>query len=244
LNTLRELRTQFEAYSLDAKLEVSLEKVRHKTMTMNDSHDVAQTVALMFEEMLGLGVKTIRCGIGIMKDNMQMEIWTSNAEAKEKAELIVGFFDMTMHPMFVQARNSWEKEEEHFLYDLSGDDLIAYYTAVNNMPGYKTKYNLETVPKFLSHNSFQFSEGTLFVFSLEHLTNEMLHICQRFSAVFGQTYRRYLDLVNSEEQKRIVEEKHKEILDSIHYAKRIQSALMPTQKHIERVLNRGLDFKI
>jgi len=37
-----------------------------------------------------------------------------------------------------------------------------------------------------------------------------------------------------ENQKQLVEEKQKEILDSIHYAKRIQQSLMPTDKYIER----------
>jgi uncharacterized membrane protein (DUF106 family) len=31
-------------------------------------------------------------------------------------------------------------------------------------------------------------------------------------------------------------EKNKEVLDSIHYAKRIQSALMPNEKYIDRKL--------
>jgi tetratricopeptide (TPR) repeat protein len=37
-------------------------------------------------------------------------------------------------------------------------------------------------------------------------------------------------------QKLLVDEKQKEILDSIHYAKRIQDSLLPTEKYIERKL--------
>ena len=39
-------------------------------------------------------------------------------------------------------------------------------------------------------------------------------------------------------QKILIEEKQREILDSIHYAKRIQSSLLPTEKYIEKNLNR------
>ncbi|HWY37281.1 MAG TPA: tetratricopeptide repeat protein [Bacteroidia bacterium] len=39
-------------------------------------------------------------------------------------------------------------------------------------------------------------------------------------------------------QKEIIEEKNKEILDSIHYAKRIQTALLASERYIERNLNR------
>jgi hypothetical protein len=230
---------ELEAYAQEAKLEIALEKVRSKTMKMHSSQDVAETVATLFDEMIKLGVKTIRCGIGIMKEKMKMEIWTSNAEAKEKAELIVGLFDMNMHPMFQKAYSSWQKKSGDFSYDLKGDDLIAYYTAVNNMPDYKTKYNLATVPKLLFHNSFTFAEGTLFVFSLEKLPDDMCNICRRFAAVFGQTYRRFLDLQEAEEQKEIIEEKHKEIVDSINYAKRIQLSLLPTETFLNRMLNKA-----
>jgi hypothetical protein len=40
------------------------------------------------------------------------------------------------------------------------------------------------------------------------------------------------------ERKRMIEEKQKEILDSIHYAKRIQRTLMPSEKYIARKLQR------
>lgn len=39
-------------------------------------------------------------------------------------------------------------------------------------------------------------------------------------------------------QKQIVEEKQKEVVDSINYAKRIQKALMPTEKYIEKVMSK------
>ncbi len=41
-----------------------------------------------------------------------------------------------------------------------------------------------------------------------------------------------------EKQKELVDEKNKEILDSIHYAKRIQQSLLPTQKYMERNLSK------
>lgn len=41
-----------------------------------------------------------------------------------------------------------------------------------------------------------------------------------------------------EQQKHLVEEKQKEILDSIHYARRIQAALLPTEKYIDKSLKR------
>ena len=36
----------------------------------------------------------------------------------------------------------------------------------------------------------------------------------------------------------IIEDKNKDIMDSIKYAKRIQNSLMPTEKYIERILKK------
>ena len=40
------------------------------------------------------------------------------------------------------------------------------------------------------------------------------------------------------QQKKLVEEKQKELIDSIHYARRIQTALLPNEKYIEKTLNK------
>ena len=40
------------------------------------------------------------------------------------------------------------------------------------------------------------------------------------------------------QQKEIIEEKNKEVTDSIRYAKRIQDALLPSEKFMERTLKR------
>jgi tetratricopeptide (TPR) repeat protein len=59
--------------------------------------------------------------------------------------------------------------------------------------------------------------------------------------VAGVSYRAYRQKQKANkiiaEQKRKVEEKQKEILDSIHYAKRIQQSLLPAEKYIEKKLN-------
>ncbi len=40
-------------------------------------------------------------------------------------------------------------------------------------------------------------------------------------------------------QKKLIEEKNKDIIDSIKYARRIQSSLLPTEKFIDRILTNG-----
>jgi len=47
----------------------------------------------------------------------------------------------------------------------------------------------------------------------------------------------FRSLKTTRRQKILIEEKQKDILDSIRYAKRIQTSLLPTEKYIEKVLN-------
>lgn len=47
----------------------------------------------------------------------------------------------------------------------------------------------------------------------------------------------------AERQREIIQDKQKEILDSIHYARRIQQSLLPTEKYIERNVSKIKDKK-
>jgi signal transduction histidine kinase/DNA-directed RNA polymerase subunit N (RpoN/RPB10) len=191
-----------EAQAREAQIEASLERVRSKTMAMHNSQHVAATVSTMFDEFSKLGIKTYRCGIGIMQNAGPMELWTAIPGTDEKAYLVTGKMDMTNHPLHQGALNGWKNKEESFSFELKGDDLIRYYTILNNQPDYPVKYDLSLLPSQLFHNDFYFNEGTLFIFSLEQLSSEESAILKRFAKVFGQTYRRFLDLQKAEAQAR------------------------------------------
>src|SRR5204862_1572706 len=67
---------------------------------------------------------------------------------------------------------------------------------------YHINYDIASLPQHQFHNDFYFSEGVLFAFSKVQLSNEASQIFKRFAGVFGQTYRRYLDLQKAEAQAR------------------------------------------
>ena len=52
--------------------------------------------------------------------------------------------------------------------------------------------------------------------------------------IYRSFLRKKKDNIEINHQKEIIEEKQKEILDSIHYAKRIQTALLPNEKYISK----------
>lgn len=191
-----------EAQAHESQIEASLERVRSKTMAMHNSADVGDTAAVMVEELRKLGIDTLRCGIGIMHEPGEMEVWTIQTEQEGKSGIIIGTLDMHMHPLLHIAFENWRKKGPQFSYVLEGDDLLGYYGAINNHPGYPIRYDLSALPSRVHHNEFLFPEGVLFSFSLEPLQETDKVIFQRFAGVFGQTYRRYLDLQKAEAQAR------------------------------------------
>jgi len=191
-----------ETQAREAQIELSLERVRAKTMAMHNSADVGETAAAMVDELKKLGVETMRCGIGIMHEPGAMEVWTVKTSGDGKTDMIIGWLDMHLHPLLDGAFESWRNKNGYYFYDLRGEDLLNYYNALNNYPGYPIKYEVDSLPDQIYDNEFHFAEGTLFAFSLQQLTGEQKKIFKRFAGVFGQTYRRYLDLKNAEAQAR------------------------------------------
>ena len=191
-----------EAQARDAQIESSLERVRSKTMAMHNSQDVGDTVATMFDELVKLGIQTLRCGVGILHEGYQMELWTAKPNETGKIELFVGHMDMKLHPLLTGGYESWKDKRDSFSYELKDDDLIAYFNVINNYAGYQANYDIASLPSRMFHDEFGFNEGCLFSFSLDQLSAESSQIFKRFAGVFGQTYRRYLDLQKAEAQAR------------------------------------------
>ncbi|HVW14921.1 MAG TPA: hypothetical protein VHB54_13890, partial [Mucilaginibacter sp.] len=187
--------TRAEAQAREAQIEAALERVRSKTMAMHNSAGVGETVTLMFNELIRLGIdRMARCGIAIPDDNRIIELWTAKLSKDEKEEIIIGHIDTAIHPMLGLLYETWKNKQPAFEYILEGDDLVNYMTALNNSTGYPIKYDMKSWGGKQHHNDFFFAEGMVFAVTSQPLSVEAAAIFKRFAGVFGQTYRRYLDL--------------------------------------------------
>ncbi|MEZ4933038.1 MAG: ATP-binding protein [Saprospiraceae bacterium] len=193
-----------QAQNRELAIEAALERVRAQTMAMHNSEDVGRCIIKLFGELTGLGVsETTRCGIGIFNhDNGNMELWTASKDERGEVNINIGNLDMTTHPLLQSGRNAWMDKKNSNFYILEGEDLLVYFQTINAAPGYSVKFDIDNLPKRYFHYDFVFDQGILFAFSHEPLSDELSSIFQRFSSLFGQTYRRYLDLVKAEAQAR------------------------------------------
>jgi signal transduction histidine kinase len=192
-----------DAQAREAQIEGALERVRSKTMAMHNSEDLEDIVVSLFDEVMKLGLdKSLRCGIGILEDHEGMETRSVNFNSDGTVELRVGMLDMTIHPMLVGLKKAWKNGSKGYSYEYTGKDVRKYYEALNKEPEYPFNANLETLPEQEFHKSFIYSSGIIFAFSKNPISEESSKILARFAAVFGQTYRRFLDLQKAEAQAR------------------------------------------
>ena len=123
--------------------------------------------------------------------------------------------------------------------------LVAYLPSFISIP-YLLYYNMGKLEyNWFTHNNLLISivlQAILFSLAnaqkikLLKEKNELLLLGEKEKLegmVIIRTSELQLEKNNVEEQKRIIEEKQKEILDSIHYAKRLQEAILPPLKFID-----------
>ena len=195
--------TKAEAQTREAQIELSLERVRAKTMAMHTSEHVGETVAAMFDELVKLGIEnTARCGISIITDNQEMELWRASYNPNGEVDMLIGRVDMTIHPLLKEVYQAWKNKQAAYTYELTGEDQESYFRALNNSPDYAAQFDLAALPAKQTNSVFFFPEGCVYVFTLEPLSEDAVKLVRRFAGVFGLTYRRFLDLQKAEAQAR------------------------------------------
>jgi signal transduction histidine kinase len=192
-----------EAQAREAQVEASLERVRAKAMAMRSSKDISGAVAVVFNELTRLGIELERCGIGIFNETPVMELWSTPLSQKNRqvVKVITGKINSNFHPMTQESYRAWKDKKDFFSYELKGDEVKKYYELLEKEPG----YNFPKVTNYAERqilNSFNVDEGGIFVYSKDKLPDETKQIISRFSKVFSLTYKRYIDIINAENQAR------------------------------------------
>lgn len=192
-----------EAQAREAQIEAGLERVRSKTMAMHNSQDVGNTVASLFDELVALGLeKSARCGIGILDESDTMELWTASKNVSGELVLAIGHLNMTLHALLRGVKKTWSSKKQRFTYQLEGEDMLNYFNILNDHPDYHIFIDVNTLPERIIHNSFYFTDGLIYCFTPNPISEDFASVVKRFAGVFGQTYKRYLDLKKAEAQAR------------------------------------------
>ncbi|HEY5369548.1 MAG TPA: ATP-binding protein [Hanamia sp.] len=183
-----------EAQTREAQIEAALEKVRGKAMAMHNSSDVSVTASMVFTELRKLGISPIRCGVGLLnKESRKAQLYSATSSAEGDSLALVGWVELSGHPVVDHIYSAWLNNADYFP-ELSGEQLQSYYQLLLkglsvNVPESDQKH----YGTFLS-----FTVGCLYTWSETPYSETEIKILKRFANIIDLTFRRYIELQQSE----------------------------------------------
>ncbi|MDE3740430.1 sensor histidine kinase [Maribacter polysaccharolyticus] len=194
-----------EAQAREAQIEMSLEKVRSRTMAMQKSSELLEAGELLWNEITKLGIECFTSGYVLMDENEDIGWnYTPNPSTGKILDQAIGIPHQQTPPMR-KILAGWKKEEPLSVIELTKKQTIAHQTFVAekgiNFP-FSAKELVEISPKEIVIHAFNFKQGYLLIIGGEKLANTQIEVMLRFTKVFQQTYTRFLDLEKAEAQAR------------------------------------------
>jgi signal transduction histidine kinase len=195
-----------EAQAREAQIEAALERVRSRTMAMHKSDELAEVVAVIYQEVGKLGLAEWGSNIQIFdeKEN-KAEIWIS-----ENLHDILPrpyYFRDAKHPDILAQWEAWRNKVPQHTLSLEGaakksyDDYVLTHTDFIHFSDEMKKgiRSLEQVHFNMAWMQYGFIVS---VKNSAALDKTQFDILSRFAKVFEQTYTRFLDLQKAEAQAR------------------------------------------
>lgn len=221
-----------EAQAREAKIEVALERVRSRTMAMQKSDELAETVSVLFKQLLDLGIKSTQlrtCGIVTFKENEPKgEVWITDITGEIINDSFYAPYDEA--PAYQMIYSKWKAGEKFLEINLQGHDFLEHLTYVKKYSAVPN-INLDEIKKSYSEIFFHvlfFSQGYLFIISYEPLP-EYHDIFKRFGALFQQTYTRFLDFKKVELQNKIIQADNERKTKELEDARQLQLSMLPKE---------------
>ena len=193
-----------EAQAREAQIELSLERVRARTMAMQKSEELQDAAILLFQQMNALGVQTGSCGFNIWnKDEKAATVWMSSSEGGLQAPFKMPH---TESAIYKNVYATMKNEETFLVKEVGGKALEKHFDYLLSLPG------IGDVIKHLRETGYTFPEKMVYTFAFFNYGYLSFHlhepypeahdIFKRFAKIFEQTYTRFLDLQKAEAQAR------------------------------------------
>ena len=191
---------ELEQKNKDLLIEVALEKVRSRTMAMNNSNELAETTEVLHQQLVELGIKADRTSIAFPDETSDAaEFWSTDQggtkiDHKFKA-------DLAEPHHAVKTFAGWKQKLKSIVIQLEGEELTAFINYYKEKVGLPFSGQIKAITK-RDYTSAYFSHGWITLNTSEPLSREKINILERFAAVFNLTYTRFLDLQKAEAQTR------------------------------------------
>lgn len=215
-----------EAQAREAQIELSLERIRAKTMAMQHSSELADASHVLVQQVKALGVNTWGCAFNIFDENQNSSTeWFSNDHGS------LPTYKTPREGIFLRYYEACQKGETLHIEKFEGKLCQDHYEYLCTLPVVgdaliKLKESGVPFPSSQIDHVASFKYGYLLFITLEPAP-ESHEIFKRFAKVFEQTYTRFLDLQKAETQNKIIQAENERKSKELEDARQLQLAMLP-----------------
>ncbi|MFN0159248.1 MAG: ATP-binding protein [Bacteroidota bacterium] len=220
---------QAEVQTREAQIETSLERVRSRTLAMQKSDELAETAAVLFRQLITLGIEPNRLYIAIMKDESgNAEFWITDEDG---SKVSTGFSaNLRGNGSFQKMLAGWQEGTKSITIDMQGKELQEYFQHLSSL-SVPFKGGLSQTRRV--QNIAYFSRGFIGMASPDTQPEETTTLLERFATVFNLTLTRFNDLKLAEAQ---AHQAHLDLIQLQTEKKRAEEALTELRATQEQLL--------
>ena len=219
---------QSEAQAREARIEIALEKVRSRTLAMQHSEELSETSAVLFHQLISLGISPNRLYICIVNgDNGDAEFWITDEDG---SKVSMAYKDnLNNNPSFKKMFDGWHQQVKSQVIDLKDEELQQYFKYLNSIHvPFKGGLAQKRRIQYLAY----FSKGFIGMASPDEQPEETIQLLERFAGVFNLTFTRFNDLKQAEVHALQTEQDLIEIKAARKRAEEALTELQATQKQL------------
>ncbi|MBI1342039.1 MAG: hypothetical protein GC171_03785 [Terrimonas sp.] len=182
---------QAEAQAREAQVETRLERVRSRTLAMQHSDELAETAAVLFQQLIQLGIEPNRLYIGITDPHStEIEFWITDEDGSKVSTMFKG--DAAENSSMKKMFEAWKNQERSLIMDMQGKELEDYFHYLGEELHVPFKGGLEQKRRW--QYIAYFSKGFIGMAAPDEQPAETLLLLERFAFAFNLTFTRFNDL--------------------------------------------------
>jgi hypothetical protein len=187
-----------EAQARESQIQLALERVRARTMAMQNSNELAEVSFLLNKQVVELGIPTRGCAFNVYNEHDSTE-WFSNLEGT------LPTYKTPREKVFLKYYEAGQRGETLLIEEYSGKKIKDHYQYLFKAGIFGKDVTEETIKAItpdvqIDHVAY-FKYGYLLFITLIPASGAH-DIFERFAKEFEQTYTRFLDLQKAEAQAR------------------------------------------
>jgi hypothetical protein len=196
---------ELESKNKELAIESALERVRSRTMAMQNSNELSDVVSALYQQMETLGFAKYGCELILCNEKSGLlEYWHTNPMQSSVPECYC--VSPEVHAFFKKVWKAWKQKTPMLVIEMKNQEKRKLDVALLEKTDFKrldkkTKnWILKEKVAVFSHVTMKY--GLLVTIDSIPISAEQLSILHRFANVFEQSYTRFLDLQKAEAQAR------------------------------------------